>query len=103
MSHHRRHPLVNLVKIKQTKLVRAIATAGWLKTIAMKKNMGMADRAIRLIAAVAFIALYFTGTVTGTLGIVLLVLAGVFTLTSFVSFCPLYTLVGLNTCPATKK
>lgn len=68
----------------------------------MKKNMGMADRAIRLIVAAVLVALYFTGTVTGTLGIVLLVVAGVFTLTSVVSFCPLYTLVGLNTCPAKK-
>lgn len=68
----------------------------------MKKNMGMADRAIRLIVSAILVALYFTGTVTGTLGIVLLVLAGVFTLTSLVSFCPLYTLVGLNTCPAKK-
>lgn len=68
----------------------------------MKKNMGMADRAIRLIVAAVLVALYFTDTVTGTLGIVLLVVAGVFTLTSLVSFCPLYTLVGLNTCPAKK-
>ncbi len=69
----------------------------------MKKNMGIADSTIRLIVAAIMIALYFTGTVTGTLGIVLLVLAGVFILTSFVSFCPLYTLVGLSTCPAPKK
>jgi len=47
--------------------------------------------------------LYFTGTVTGTLGIVLLVLGGVFVLTSVISFCPLYTLVGINTCAAKKN
>ncbi len=68
----------------------------------MKKNMGSADRMIRLVAAVIFAALYFTNTVTGIFGIVLLVLAVVFVLTSLVSFCPLYTLMGLNTC-ATKK
>jgi hypothetical protein len=66
----------------------------------MKKNMGSADRIIRLVVAALFAVLYFTNTVTGTFGIVLLVLAGVFALTSLVSFCPLYTLIGLNTCPA---
>ncbi len=64
----------------------------------MKKNMGSVDKIVRIIAALAIAALYFTGTVSGTLGIVLLVLAGVFVATSFVSFCPLYAIVGLNTC-----
>ena len=65
----------------------------------MKKNMGSADRIIRIVLAIIFAALYFTGTVTGTLGLVLVVLAAVFVLTSIVSFCPLYTLFGLRTCP----
>ena len=68
----------------------------------MKKNMGGADRIIRLLLAALFAYLYFGGVVTGTLGIVLVVLGGVFVLTSLVSFCPLYTLVGMNTC-STKK
>ncbi len=68
----------------------------------MKKNMGNADRIIRILLAVVFAVLYFTNTVTGTFGIVLLVLGAVFLLTSLVSFCPLYTLIGLNTC-STKK
>jgi hypothetical protein len=68
----------------------------------MKKNMGTADRIIRIILAAVVGFLYYNGTITGTLGIVLLVLAGVFVLTSLISFCPLYTLVGLNTCPAKK-
>ncbi|MAL17104.1 MAG: hypothetical protein CL670_06100 [Balneola sp.] len=64
----------------------------------MKKNMGSADKIIRFVLAIIFVALYFTGTVTGTLGIVLLVLAGVFVLTSLFSFCPLYAPFGLKTC-----
>lgn len=68
----------------------------------MKKNMGNADRIIRLIIAAVIVALVFTKVIVGTLGIILVVLAGVFTLTSFVSFCPLYTLIGLNTCPRKK-
>ncbi len=68
----------------------------------MKKNMGNADRMIRILLAAVFAVLYFTNTVTGTLGIVLLVLGAVFVLTSLVSFCPLYTLLGLNTCSVKK-
>lgn len=64
----------------------------------MKKNMGSTDRTIRFIVAAIFFALYFTGTVTGTWGIVLLVVAGIFILTSLVSFCPLYAPFGLSTC-----
>ncbi len=68
----------------------------------MKKNMGSADRIIRILIAAVFAVLYFTGTVSGTLGLVLLILGAVFVLTSLVSFCPLYTIFGMNTC-ATKK
>lgn len=68
----------------------------------MKKNMGNTDRILRIFVAAIFAALYFTGTVEGTVGIVLLVLGGVFLATSAISFCPLYTLVGLNTCPPKK-
>ena len=66
----------------------------------MKKNMGIADRVIRIVIAVVIAALYFTKTepVTGTLGIILLVIGAVFLLTSVISFCPLYTLVGIKTC-----
>lgn len=66
----------------------------------MKKNVGTIDRVVRIVLALVFAALYFTGTVTGTLGIALLVLGGVFIVTSLVSFCPLYTIFGLSTCPA---
>lgn len=68
----------------------------------MKKNMGSTDRILRILLAAIFIGLYVSGTVTGSLGIILLVLAGVFTLTSLISFCPLYTIVGISTYP-TKK
>ncbi len=64
----------------------------------MKKNMSSTDRIIRVILAVVMGILYFTGTVTGTLGIVMLVLGGVFVLTSLISFCPLYAIFGISTC-----
>lgn len=69
----------------------------------MKKNMGSTDRIIRLLAALVMAVLYFTGIVSGTLGIVLLVLSAVFVLTSLVSFCPLYTIFGISSCPVEKK
>ncbi len=68
----------------------------------MKKNMGGADRMIRLIIAAVLVYLYYNGTVSGTMGIVALVVAGVFVLTSLVSFCPLYPLLGINTCSVKK-
>ncbi|WP_190809840.1 DUF2892 domain-containing protein [Flagellimonas sp. S3867] len=69
----------------------------------MKKNMGSADRIIRFVVAAIIAILYFTGTISGTLGIVLLVLGGVFVLTSFISFCPLYAPFGISTCPTKKE
>ena len=64
----------------------------------MKKNMGTADRVIRIIVAAIVGVLYFQEIITGTLGIILLVLAGVFVLTSIISFCPLYAPFGIKTC-----
>lgn len=56
----------------------------------MKRNMSNLDRILRIAAAVFFAYLYFSGIVSGALGIILLVLAAVFVLTSVVAFCPLY-------------
>ncbi|HWA36064.1 MAG TPA: DUF2892 domain-containing protein [Cyclobacteriaceae bacterium] len=63
----------------------------------MKKNMGSADRIIRSLIAAVLVAFYFTGIISGTMGLVLVVLAAVFVLTSLVSFCPLYLPFGLST------
>ncbi|HEY5749289.1 MAG TPA: DUF2892 domain-containing protein [Chryseolinea sp.] len=63
----------------------------------MKKNMGSADRIIRAIIAAILIALYFSGVLTGILGLILIALSVIFLFTSLVSFCPLYLPFGLNT------
>jgi hypothetical protein len=63
----------------------------------MKKNMGTADKVIRILVAIVIAILFFTNVISGTLGIVLLVLAGIFLLTSVVSFCPLYLPFGIHT------
>lgn len=65
--------------------------------------MGGLDKGIRVAIAILLTILYLTDTVTGTWGIVFLVIAVVFLLTSLVSFCPLYTLLGIKTCPVSKS
>lgn len=68
----------------------------------MKKNMGTTDRFIRIVVAVTIALLYYNDIISGAFGIVLIVLAGVFLLTSIVSFCPLYAPFGISTCSVKK-
>ena len=63
----------------------------------IEKNIGNTDRIVRFVLAAIFVVLYFTGVVSGTFGIVLLVLAAVFALTAAVTICPLYLPLGLST------
>lgn len=56
----------------------------------MKKNMGNADRIIRVLAAAVVAVLYFTNQISGTLAAILGLFAVIFVLTSAMSFCPLY-------------
>ncbi len=59
--------------------------------------MGNIDRIIRILVALVIIVLYFMHQITGTIAIVGLALSGIFILTSFISFCPLYLPFGLST------
>lgn len=63
----------------------------------MKNNIGSADRVIRILAAIVFALMYFTGMVEGVLGIVLLVAGIVLGLTAVINFCPIYWSLGLTT------
>ena len=65
--------------------------------------MGLTDRIVRVIIAAIIGILYFSGMLSGTLGIVLMVVAAVFVLTSLLGFCPLYSPFGLNTCAFKKQ
>lgn len=67
----------------------------------MKLNEGSFDRILRIIIAIIVAVLFFTDTIGGTLGIVLLVAAGIMLITGLVGFCPAYTLFKINT--RTKK
>ncbi len=64
----------------------------------MKSNIGKADRIVRIAVATMIIVLYTFSIISGTLGIVLLMIAGLLVLTSLVSLCPLYTILGITTC-----
>ncbi len=64
--------------------------------------MGGADRIIRFVVAAVIGLLYWQGIIEGTLAYVLFVVAGIFLLTGLISSCPLYSLVGLNTCKVKK-
>jgi hypothetical protein len=69
----------------------------------MKKNMGLADRIIRLVIAAVLAGLSYFDIIGGTLEIVALVVAAIFALTAIISFCGLYALFGINTCPMKGK
>lgn len=64
----------------------------------MKTNMGSTDKTLRILLAVAIAILYYTKIISGTLAIVLGTISLVFILTSLFSVCPLYTVLGINTC-----
>lgn len=63
----------------------------------MKPNMGTADKVVRILVAIVIAGLYFANLISGTAAIILLLLAGVFILTSFMGFCPLYLPFGIST------
>ena len=68
----------------------------------MKKNMGSTDKVVRVLVAIAVALLVYIQVVTGTLTYILIAVAAIFVLTSAVSFCPVYSLFGLNTCKVKK-
>ena len=69
----------------------------------MKKNIGSTDKIIRLTASAILVYLYSANVVQGVLGTVLLGAAFTLTITSFISFCPLYSILGINSCTISSK
>lgn len=69
----------------------------------MKKNMGIVDRSIRLVAAVIIVIFYFANTIPGVFGMLLVVFSMIFIVTSAISICPLYTVLGIDTCLSKKN
>ena len=69
----------------------------------MKKNMGIVDRTLRIILAIVVAVLIYMEILSGTVAIVLGIIAGIFLITSLVGSCGLYSLVGINTCKIKKS
>jgi hypothetical protein len=68
----------------------------------MKKNLGNLDRVLRLLFGVIVAILYFTNILTGIIGLVLVIAGGILFATALIGFCPLYAILGLNSCPLKK-
>ena len=64
----------------------------------MKKNMGALDKSLRVLIAIVIALLFYLDAIEGTLAYVLMAFAIIYLITSFISFCPLYTILGINTC-----
>ncbi|MFN3784957.1 MAG: DUF2892 domain-containing protein [Spirosomataceae bacterium] len=64
----------------------------------MDKNVGKVDKLVRIIGALTLVGLYFSGLISGVLSYIGLIAAGIMILTGLVNFCPLYRVLGINTC-----
>lgn len=64
----------------------------------MKKNVNNIDKGIRVAIAALVALLYYFDVITGTLAYVLMGVGIILLVTSLINFCPLYRLLGINTC-----
>lgn len=69
----------------------------------MKKNLGTTDKLVRLLVAILVLVLYLTHTISGNMALLLGFFAFIFALTSYISFCPIYWMFGINTCKVDQK
>ncbi len=63
----------------------------------MKSNISSADRTKKAAFPVFVAVLYFTGIISGTTGLVLLIAGGILALTSAINFFPIYHTPGMST------
>jgi hypothetical protein len=68
----------------------------------MKKNMGNADKALRILIAIAIALLYYFDIISGAIAYILMVVSIVLLITSFINFCPIYNLLGIDTSKSKK-
>jgi hypothetical protein len=73
------------------------ASRNRIKNINTEINIGTIDKVIRILVAVTVVILYFSNIITGTLGIILLILSAIFVVTSLLSFCLIYLPFGIST------
>lgn len=68
----------------------------------MKTNMGTADRLARIVVAILFSILYIFTPVEGIWTVLLLFIGGLMIGSAAIGYCPMYTLMGVNTCKRKK-
>lgn len=66
----------------------------------MDTNMSKLDAYLRIIVAIFIGTLAYTGFISGTLAVILLIIAIIFLITGIIGNCPLYSLFGIRTCPS---
>lgn len=69
----------------------------------MVRNVGSVDRIVRIVVAAAAIGIAAAVGFGSIGGVVLLVVAAIMAVTAAVGSCPLYRLVGVNTCPVDQR
>ncbi|WJJ97975.1 YgaP family membrane protein [Algibacter luteus] len=68
----------------------------------MKKNIGNLDKGLRVIIAITVALLYYFNVIAGTLAYILMVVAIILLITSFINFCPIYSILGVNSLKSKK-
>jgi len=63
----------------------------------MKANIHDIDKVARIILAIVVAVLYFTGIISGTVAIILSIVAAFLLVTVFINFCPIYHFLGIST------
>ncbi|MFY7965006.1 MAG: YgaP family membrane protein [Chitinophagaceae bacterium] len=69
----------------------------------MKKNIGTTDSILRILAAFILAELFYSNTISGVFAITVIAFAGILTLTSLISFCPVYKIFGASTAKSKVK
>jgi hypothetical protein len=68
----------------------------------MKKNMGSLDKVFRVLIAVTVAVLYYLNIISGSLAYILMVVAIILLITTFINFCPIYSILGINSLKSKK-
>lgn len=109
--YHRKRNLIEIILSNVTKVAvqpssladLCIGFIIYLNSKKMEKNIETADKVIRILAAILIAGLYYANLISGTVAILLLILAGIFIITSFVGFCPIYRFLGISTLKSKKQ
>lgn len=63
----------------------------------MKTNIGTIDKTVRIVLVTLILALYFANVISGTVAIVLFIVAAILLITAFFNFCPIWHFLGIST------